>query len=203
VFVVTPSNKLITPLKAMVCSTVAPDVADANALFVESLTLLMDRLNWDSTELGKRMGVSRQWADNLKKERREGVTLKTMDKFCAALATAEPPLPVVISPADLLDPVELRRKLGVTASVIPSSNAASKKSPLSRESMHAPTVAASLDSLQRERAQLTSTLLDIHTAIGKHLTAGGVKRNDRAQSRVAVGSRKKTGSSRRDRKNGA
>jgi DNA-binding Xre family transcriptional regulator len=145
---------------------VVADLATSVEAFVESLKVLLAHVKWTPGELGVHMGVSRQWAYKLVTNRRQGSTLSSMDAVCAAFLKADPPL--IITPAEILDPEKIRGKLGVTSPDRAPAQHSSNTSPVSLESVHASKLLAQIDRLESERARLTSTLFDIHTALDRH-----------------------------------
>ena len=170
----------------------------AIAAFVESLGLLLAHVQWTAADLGAAMGVSPQWAYKLVTNRRQGSTLGSIDAVCAAFLKATPPL--VVAPADLLDPDRLRGKLGVTRPITPTHKTASAPIPL--ESLHGAQLADTVSQLQSEHAHITSALFDIYTALGRHFKTGHAG-GSRAQGSVVPAAGNKTRPGRRHRGSGA
>lgn len=167
---------------------VAAVAQDAFSAFKESLGLLRTKTRWSYDELGAKVGKTRQWAYNLTVGNQRGTNLRALDEVCRAFAQADPP--IVVSPADLLNPDIIRTKLSMTRSDTGSSITHATEH--SRELPDVATrVTAALDRVESDRVHLQSIWFDLYMVLHRHFTghAGDVSHVSPAVSKPAGPSR--------------
>lgn len=146
---------------------VAVVAKDAFSAFKESLGLLRSKTKWSYATIGKKVGKTRQWLNNIMVGTQGGTNLRALDKICNAFAQADPP--IVISPSDLLNPDIIRAKLSMTRSDTGSSITHATEQ--LRELPDVTTrVATAPDRLESERARMQSIWFDVYMALHRHFT---------------------------------